>query len=815
MKEKPSFMYKIAEFIVDRRNLFFLIFIMAGIFSIFSSGWVKVENDITTYLPESTQTRRGVEVMNREFTTYGTAEIMVSNISYQKAEELAGEIEQIDGVSKVDFENSEEHFKNASALFSVTFTGTADDEESAEALEKIEQKLDGRDIYVSSEVGNSTSDSLASEMTIILIISAVIIGVVLTLTSKSYAEVPVLAITFGAAAMLNKGTNFMLGKISFISNSVAVILQLALAIDYAIILCHRYTEEHETLPQREAVITALSKAIPEVASSSLTTISGLAALITMQFKIGQDLAFVLIKAIMFSLLSVFTLMPGLLMLFGKYMEKTEHRNLIPDITFIGKFDLKTRKIIPPIFLGLMVIGFFLSNQCPYCFGQSGLKTVRKSETQIAQEKIDNTFKKTNLVAVMVPSGDYEKEALLLGELEKFDEVDHTQGLANTEAMQGYMLTDSLNPRELSELTEVDYEAVQLLYAAYAASHEDYGQIINKLDSYSVPLIDMLIFLHDESDKGYVSLDGEISDKLNEIYDSIMDGKKQLESDKYSRLLVYLNLPEEGDETFAFLDKINEVTAKYYPEDTYIAGNSTSDYDLSKSFTRDNIIISVLSALFVVIILFFTFKSAALPILLIAVIQGSVWINFSFPFIMRSKLFFLGYLIVSSIQMGANIDYAIVISSRFSELKQTMKPHDAMIATLNQAFPTIFTSGTILAAAAILIACISTNGVIMSIGECLGRGTIISMILVLCVLPQILLMGNKLVEKTAFTIKPPEIVRTYHGTMMVNGRVRGRINGVVDANIHGVITGDFSAAVSSEKIEETERLPEGGEDNEEN
>ncbi len=131
----------------------------------------------------------------------------------------------------MDFENSEEHFKNASALFSVTFTGTADDEESAEALDRIKQKLDGRDIYVSSEVGNSTSDSLASEMTIILIISAVIIGVVLTLTSKSYAEVPVLAITFGAAAMLNKGTNFMLGKISFISNSVAVILQLALAID--------------------------------------------------------------------------------------------------------------------------------------------------------------------------------------------------------------------------------------------------------------------------------------------------------------------------------------------------------------------------------------------------------------------------------------------------------------------------------------------------------------------------------------------------------------------------------------------------------
>lgn len=797
--DKPGIVYKISEFIVDKRNWIFLIYILVIIFCLVSRNWVKIENDLTAFLPADTETRQGIELMEKEFTTYASAEIMISNISYKKAETLAEEIKNIEGVKSVSFENTDKHFKNASAMLSVTFDYTTDDERAGECLKVIKEKLQPYDIYVSSDVGNSVNDSLASEMSIIVLIAAVIIGIVLTLTSKSYFEVPVLAITFIVAALLNMGTNFMLGKISFISNSIAVILQLALAIDYAIILCHRYTEEREHFNQREAVITALSKSIPEVSSSSLTTISGLAALMVMEFKIGQDMAIVLIKAILLSLLSVFTLMPGLLMLFANKMEKTQHKNYIPKITAIGKFDIKTKKIIPPIFLGFMILGFIFSSLCPYCFGQSDLSTLRKSETQIASDKIKNNFKQTNLVALVVPSGDYEKEAALLSEIEQYDEVDHTQGLANTEAMQGYMLTDALNARELSELTEVDYEVSKLLYAAYAANQKDYGKIVSKLDTYSVPLIDMLEFLHDELDKGFVSLDDETTDALNEIYSAITDGKKQLESNSYSRLLVFLDMPEEGEETFAFLDTLHSIMNKYYPTDTYIVGNSTSDYDLSSSFSRDNILIAILSVVFVILILFFTFKSAALPIMLIAVIQGSIWINFSFPFIFDKKLFFLGYLIVSSIQMGANIDYAIVISNRFNELKKAMNISDAMIETLNQAFPTIFTSGSILASAAFLIAFISTNGVIVSIGECLGRGTLISMFLVLCVLPQILLIGNKLCEKTAFTINKADITHDKTGKMYVNGHVRGKISGIVDADIHGVIVGNVNANVNSEKL----------------
>ena len=819
MKENSqdkNFMYKLAEFIVDKRNLFFLIYIIALVFCIFSRNWVKVENDVTKYLPDSTETRQGLTVMNDQFVTYGTAQVLLANISYDRAQEAADMIEDINGVTSVTFDNTEDHYKGTSALLDVTFDGEEEDQISIDAMNEIKDKLTGYDVYYSTSVANDDSANLESEMQVVTAIAAVIIVVVLLLTSKSYAEVPVLLITFIAAALLNMGTNFLLGTISFISNSVTIVLQLALAIDYAIILCHRYTEERENLPAREATITALSKAIPEISSSSLTTVSGLLALAFMQFKIGEDLAVVLIKAIILSLLSVFTLMPGLIMVFSKWMDKTVHKNLIPSISAVGKFAIKTKYIIPPIFAAVIIVACVFANMCPYCFSTGSTSTPRKSESTIAQEKIDSTFGSRNMIALVVPAGNYEAEKNLLADLDACDEVKSTQGLANTEAMDGYMLTDSLTPREFSELVGLDYEVAQLLYSAYAINQENYGEVINSSSKYSVPLIDMFEFLLDEIDKGYVTLEGDLKDQMDDLSGQLDKALLQLKTDDYSRLVVYLNLPEEGDETFAFLDRVHEMMAKYYTDNYYVVGNSTSDYDLSSSFSRDNLVISILSALFVIIILLFTFKSAGLPVLLILVIQGSIWINFSFPYLMDSPLYFLGYLVVNSIQMGANIDYAIVISSRYDDLKKQLPIKEAIIETLNQAFPTIITSGSILAAAGILISFLSTNGVISAIGTCLGRGTIISIILVMGVLPQILYLGDVIIEKTRFSINTDNLIQNTGGTMVINGRMRGYVSGIIDDEIHGVIKGEVKGQIDVNNIDvvKKEEPEDGGDGNEE-
>ena len=799
-KPKGSGMEKIATFIVDKRNLFFLLYAFALIFSIVATGWVKVENDITTYLPEDTETRQGLTVMNDNFVTYGTARVMVSNVTYETAENIYSDLESIDGVTSVDFDDTTDHYKSASALFSVTFDGTTTDDISIHALHTIRDMLAGYDTYIDTEVGVDTSADLQSEMSVILVLAAIVIVLVLTLTSRSYAEVPVLIMTFGAAALLNMGTNFLCGTISFISNSVTVILQLALAIDYAIILCHRFSDEHETKDTREACIAALSKAIPEISSSSLTTISGLGALAFMHFGIGRDMATVLIKAILFSLLSVFTLMPGLLMVFSKKIDATRHKNLIPKITFLGKFDVATRFIVPPIFAVVVVVTAVLANKCPYCYSYTDLVTAKQSESQIAHQKIKNTFGVNNMVAVIVPTGDYDSERQLLKDLDSCAEVKSTQGLASIDAMDGYKLADALTPRQMSELAGLDYEVAEALYAAYAVDQNEYGKLISGLGDYKVPLFDMFMFLQREMKDGNITLDGDIQETLDDLFEQLNKAQLQLQSDKYSRLVVYLNLPEESDETMDFLDTMHALIAKYYSSDTYIVGNSTNVKDLSSSFGEDNMLISVLSALFVVIILLFTFKSAGLPVLLIVVIQGSIWINFSVPTIQHESLYFLGYLIVNSIQMGANIDYAIVISSHYSDLKKEMRPKEAIIAALNEAFPTIFTSGTILAVAGALIGVMTTNPVIAAIGTCLGRGTVISIVLVMAVLPQILLIGDTIVERTSFDVKVPvdlsRVNRTASGNMRVSGRVRGYVNGVIDAEIKGTLNGTLNASVTS-------------------
>ena len=799
-KPKGSGMEKIATFIVDKRNLFFLLYAFALIFSIVATGWVKVENDITTYLPEDTETRQGLTVMNDNFVTYGTARVMVSNVTYETAENICSDLKSIDGVTSVDFDDTTDHYKSASALFSVTFDGTTTDDISVHALHTIRDMLAGYDTYIDTEVGVDTSADLQSEMSVILVLAAIVIVLVLTLTSRSYAEVPVLIMTFGAAALLNMGTNFLCGTISFISNSVTVILQLALAIDYAIILCHRFSDEHETKDTREACIAALSKAIPEISSSSLTTISGLGALAFMHFGIGRDMATVLIKAILFSLLSVFTLMPGLLMLFSKKIDATRHKNLIPKITFLGKFDVATRFIVPPIFAVVVVVTAVLANKCPYCYSYTDLVTAKQSESQIAHQKIKNTFGVNNMVAVIVPTGDYDSERQLLKDLDSCAEVKSTQGLANIDAMDGYKLADALTPRQMSELAGLDYEVAEALYAAYAVDQNEYGKLISGLGDYKVPLFDMFMFLQREMKDGNITLDGDIQETLDDLFEQLNKAQLQLQSDKYSRLVVYLNLPEESDETMDFLDTMHAMIAKYYSSDTYIVGNSTNVKDLSSSFGEDNMLISVLSALFVVIILLFTFKSAGLPVLLIVVIQGSIWINFSVPTIQHESLYFLGYLIVNSIQMGANIDYAIVISSHYSDLKKEMRPKEAIITALNEAFPTIFTSGTILAVAGALIGVMTTNPVIAAIGTCLGRGTVISIVLVMAVLPQILLIGDTIVERTSFDVKVPvdlsRVNRTASGNMRVSGRVRGYVNGVIDAEIKGTLNGTLNASVTS-------------------
>ena len=361
---------------------------------------------------------------------------------------------------------------------------------------------------------------------------------------------------------------------------------------------------------------------------------------------------------------------------------------------------------------------------------------------------------------------------------------------------------------------LDYEVAKALYGAYALEQDQYGQLLSGLDEYAVPLFDLLVFLKDSAEDYHLTLtleDAGVSD-TEDLFDQIESAQRQLKNDRYSRMVLYLNLPVESDETFAFLDTIREVAGQYYEGDYYVVGDSTSARDLAESFVTDNLLIGILSALFVIAVLLFTFQSAALPVLLIVVIQGSIWINFSIPTLTGQPLYFLGYLIVNAIQMGANIDYAIVISSHYQEQRALLEPRQAILKAVNAAFPTVFTSGGIMAAAGLLIGNLSTQPVIAIMGNCLGRGTIISIVLVLGVLPSILVLGDRIIERTSFQFKGVDWnLRSVKGTVRVRGHVRGYVSGFVDGNLDGILHGQLNATLSTDG-QITPADEEGGDDN---
>ncbi len=805
-KKDESFMMKLSTLVVDKRKGFYLVFILLILYSVVSMNRVKVNNDLTSYLPDTTETRQGLDLMDEQFVTYGTARIMVCNVTYEEAEELSRHIEEMEGVSMLDFDHTEEYYHDMEALFKLTFQGEAGDEASLEYLNQVLESLSGYDVYYSSDIGQEERDAsdLANDMIVILLLAGVVIVAVLLFTSTTYAEIPVFLLTFMVAAILNKGTNYWFGTISFVTDSIAVVLQLALAVDYAIILCHRFMEEHENKDAREAVIVALSKAIPEISSSSLTTVSGMVAMMFMQFRIGYDMGIVLAKAILMSLVSVFFLMPGLLLTFANAIDHSHHRSFVPSITAVGKFCVHTRYILPPLLVTAVIVGAVLSGRADYVYDVNTLESKSMSENKFSVSMVNQEFGTVNQLAVIVPRGDYEREAKVLQDLERMPEVNSCMGLANIEAMDGYVLTGMLTPREFAELIDLDVEVAKLLYSAYAVDQSNYGAILGGISEYEVPLIDMFLFIYDQKEKGNFTLEQDLEETLTDAYSQISIAKDQLLGERCSRFVLELSVPLEGQETYEALERIRGTVARYYAdEDIYLVGNSTSNKDLSESFVMDNNIITILTALFVMVILLFTFQSAGLPVLLVVTIQGSIWMNFSLPYLTGETVYFLGYLVVSAIQMGATIDYAIVITSRYMDLKTYMPIKEAIVQTLNQAFPTIVTSGSMLVAAGFIISNVSTNAVVAAIGLALGRGTLTSIALVLLALPQTLLIGDIIIEKTAFTLKR-ETVRPLPsgGRIRMSGHIKGYVNGIIEGEFTGVIDGEMGAVVrAKDRVEE--------------
>lgn len=759
---------KIPKGIVKLKWVFLVLFVALSIFGAVMIPHTKINYDLTGYLPANCDSSTALELLKKEFDDKGMAYVMVKDVTPEKAGEIKTRLEKVEGVATVTYVESM-NYKNNSALYTVTLKDYDSTKGAFDAVKDVIDALSDEKAYLSGQSAFSYYTKLETEQSIMKLGIAIVVIILLVMlfTSKTYFELIVLILVFGAAMAINMGTNFLfVNGISYIANLVALVLQLALSLDYSIILLHRYMEERDNGEDaKTATVTALTKGLPEILSSSLTTVAGLAALMLMTLSIGSEIGLSLAKGIVISMATVIFFMPALLVIFDKPIQKTRHKSFVPNVTKPARAIVKARKVIVPAFLLIAILAGVAQGFNKYAFNYNSGSLI------VAPKKVieETGFGTLNSLVVVVPKGDAEKERQLVKYVESFDLIDKSQTTALA---------------TINVYSFVDPNTTEKLYLTDEVSKKDIGNLIDKIPSdagISASMIKSVVnicfddyvekYMPEGTDKEAAKvrlidlLDFAVREKLNSIspllngneeikayldqFKQISFAKANLESENYSRITFNINGGVEDDDVFELVKTLKTGVSDFY-EERYITGESVVCYEMSEYFMKDNLMVCLFTELFILVILLITFRNILLPIILILAIQGGIFINFAIPFLSKTSISFIGYLIISAIQMGATIDYAIVLTNRYRGIRKDFTDrYDAMAAATNAVFPTILTSGVILTATGFVMSMLS-SGVVAQLGLLLGVGTLTSIIIVLFVLPSLLLVTEKVVDKTDFS-----------------------------------------------------------------
>ena len=737
---------KFSAGVVKGRWICFGVFIALTIACVCLIPQIKVEYDLTTQMPQDSYTSEALDVLKREFDDKGMAYVCVVNIDSTEAKDIADELKGLEGVANVTYVE-QMNFKNGKALYTVNLKDYDSTAECFDTIERIIDHLDNtsRESYLTGQSAYSYFTKAETEESILKIgvVIVALILVMLIFTSKTYFEIVLMLIVFAVAVAINMGTNVLFDGISYISNLVSLVLQLALSLDYMVVLLHRYMEERQSYDAKEATARALSKGIVEICSSALTTIAGLGSLLLMTMPIGVEIGLSLGKSIVASLLTVVFFMPALLVLLDKPLMKSKHRPFVPSIKRPAKAILKARWVIVPLFVVIVVLSCVGQLQNVYGFNYNGGSMILDAKAQIEPE-----FGTLNSLVVVVPKGNAEKERELATYISSFtDNVDSVNALSTIALADGVYLTDEIGKDDMQGLMETIAGGQDLgPFGALAGGMFDGYLNANGITDQNakVRIIDLLEYIVEE----YGNLLKPAIGEYGELLDSLTFAKANLESENYSRLTFNVTSGIEGEATFTFIDKILAHIPDYY-EEFYITGESIACYDMESNFDEDNMLVCVCSLFFVLIILFFTFKNILLPLVLILAIQGGIWINFVFPFLLGNPVMFIGYLIITAVQMGATIDYAIVLTNRYRTTRHKfLNRFDAMADAQNATFPTVLTSGLILTGTGFALSLLA-SGTVAAMGSLLGIGTLVSLLIVIFVLPSLLLVTEKAVDKCDF------------------------------------------------------------------
>lgn len=675
-------MQSISMLIIRHRKAVIAVFaVIAAISAVLSIG-VSVNYNVTDYLPENAQSTKALAILDEEFKdAVPNARVMLKNVTIQDALATKEKLKAIDGVSDVlwlddvldlkipletaDSETVEEYYKDGSALISLSIRDGSEVPvtEAIYALIGPDNALSGHAVDIAAAqnlTGNETQTATFILLPVIILI--------LLISTESWLEPLLYLGAIGISVLINMGTNLLFGEVSFVTNAVGPILQLAVSMDYAIFLLRSFEDyRKQTDDIEEAMRKAMKRAFSAIAASAATTVFGFLALVFMQFSIGSDLGLILFKGVALSFLSVMIFLPALTLLVYKLLDRTKHKTILPEFRRVGKVVSKVRIPVLILVLLLIVPSFLAQSRNNFTYGIGSLSAGSRS----AQDKttVNEMFGESTAIVLLVPRGDTAKEKLLSDDLKT---LPHVTGVISYASLVGPEI-----PPEF--------------------------------------------------------LDGDVTDRFY--------------SEHYSRIIVYTDTADEGATAFSTVEQVQGTAREYYNSDVWSCGQSVNMYDMKNVIQKDNSLVNLIAVVSILFVLLVTFRSATLPVILIATIETAIWLNLSFPYFSGNTLCYIGFLIISTVQLGATVDYAILMTTHYTYNRKLMAKKDALLTTMREAFGSILISGSILSLAGFVLWFTSSNQIVSDLGLLLGRGTILSMLLVVFFLPAALTIFDRFIAKT--------------------------------------------------------------------
>lgn len=686
-------MNKFGEFIVRNR----LLILIVGILLMIPAGLgyinTRVNYDILSYLPKDINTMKGQDILKEDFGQGGFSFVMIDGMSSKEVKETAEKFEEIEHVSSVvcydsitDLnipkevlpENIYDFFnKGDTTMMAVFFDDTTSADGTLEAIETM-RKITNEQCFISgmSAITEDMKQLSKSETVIYAIIAVILTSIVLMVTMDSFLIPVFFMLSIGIAIVWNLGTNFVMGEISFLTQALALVLQLGVTMDYSIFLWHSYKEQQKFYPddKYKAMAEAIANTVKSVVSSSFTTVAGFLAMCFMSFTLGLDLGIVMAKGVICGVIACVTVLPAMILLFDKAIEKTSHKDIMPSFSKVCSFIVNKSGAFLVIALVLLIPSYYgYKNYDVYYKLDSTLpKTL---ESVIANAKLEEEYNMNSTHIVMVDSSMTAKDAnKMISEMNDVDGVKFTLGF---NSLVGTAIPEEVIPDSVKEVLKSDNWQIMLVGSEYEVA----------------------------------------SDAVNEQ-----------------------------------ITKLNDIVTKYDSEGMII-GEAPATKDLIEITNKDFSVVSVLSIAAIFIIIAFTFKSVTLPVILVSVIELAIMINLGISYFTGTELPFIASVVIGTIQLGATVDYAILMTTRYQTERNSGKDKkEAVGIALSTSVKSIITSALGFFAATVGVAVYSDIGMISSLCMLLARGALISMVVVITVLPSMFMLFDKIICKTSAGFK---------------------------------------------------------------